>query len=329
MKSATSVTLGALISAFLCACTVTPTTQIKAFGDSTKAITDKVDAVITEYNQAALTRSFTDFAATYNGQFANRLTSEGLGELGQPLDERTKQGIAIYRANHTIGMYAESLGELAAAGSRAEIDTAAARLFGAMSGLNTQYKTLHTNQGELFSGSDFAATTKFIAAIGSTIVEKRRNAAIKEIVLAADPKISLLCDVIDKQLEESGIHEGISTARQYVLAEEIRDYKRQVQKDLPLEWRRNEIKRLYELKKGITGSKLAIQTAQKAIQEVKTAHNTLAEELRKDRFSSEGIARAVGRLRDLESHYNDYEALLLECKKIEKDNQGILSCNDL
>lgn len=42
----------------------------------------------------------------------------------------------------------------------------------------------------------------------------------------------------------------------------------------------------------------------------------------------EAIALAIGRLKDLESHYDSYETLLLECKKIEKDDKGVLSCAD-
>ena len=54
-----------IVALALTGCTTTPSTQIQAFGDSTKAITDKVDAVIGEYNQSALTGRFTNFAATY------------------------------------------------------------------------------------------------------------------------------------------------------------------------------------------------------------------------------------------------------------------------
>lgn len=317
-----------ITASFLFGCTTTPTTQIQAFGDSAKAITDKVDAVISEYNQSALARTYTDLAATYNKQFANGLTSKTLDDIAQPIDEKTKRGFAIYRANRALGAYAKSLSALAAAGSRSEIDLATAKLYGAMSGINAQYKAIEGGNKELFDTGDFAGVAKFIAAIGSTIVEEKRNAAIKEIVTKADAKISLLCDAIDKELEDSGIHDGIGASRQYVLSEEIRQYKGQVQQDTTLDWRRNEIKRLYDLKKGVVDSRLIVQNAQKAIREVKAAHGTLASELKKDKYSSEAIAMAVGRLRDLEDHYDSYETLLLECKKIEKDDKGILSCAD-
>ena len=256
------------------------------------------------------------------------MTSKTLEDVAQPIDDKTKRGFAMYRANRALGEYAKSLSALASAGSRADIDLATAKLYGAMSGINTQYRNMKSDNADLFNLDDFAGVAKVVAAIGSTIVEEKRNEAIKRIVTSADAKISLLCDTINKQLEDSGIHDGISASRQYVLSEEIRQYKGQVQKDTTLDWRRNEIKRLYELKKGVSESRLLVQNAQKAILAVKSAHGTLASELKKDKYSSEAIAMAIGRLRDLEKHYDNYETLLLECKKIEKDDKGILSCGD-
>ena len=317
-----------IVALALTGCTTTPSTQIQAFGDSTKAITDKVDAVIGEYNQSALTGRFTNFAATYTGAHANELTIDLLGGIQQPIDEKSKKGLAIYKANRAIGAYAKSLSALSVAGSRADIDLASAKLYGAMTGINTQYRVMNENGGDLFKSEDFATTTKVIAAIGSLIVEELRNNAIKDIVVSADAKIAILCNVIDKQLDESGIHDGIYTSRQYVLTEELKSYKAQVRKDMTLDWRRSEIKRLYELKQGVTNSTLLIQNAQKAIREVKTSHATLASELKSNKFSSEAIALAIGRLRDIENHYDSYETLLLECKKIEKNDKGVLSCAD-
>lgn len=317
-----------IMVAFLNGCTTTPTTQIQAFGDSAKAVTDKVGAVIDEYNESVLTRYFTDYAATYNKNHAALLTSELLAEIKQPIDSTARQGLALYRANSAIGAYAQSLSALATAGSQADIDLASAKLYGAMVGINTQYKATNPGGSDLFSTTDFATTAKLVAAIGSSIVEQKRNEAIKGIVISADPSIATLCDVIDQQLDESGIYDGIRASRQYVLTEEIKDYQSRAKADTTLEWRRSEIKRLHSLQQGVTTSRLLVQNAQKAIRSVKTSHAVLANELKNDKFTSASIAQAIGRLKDLEKHYNTYETILLECKKIEKDKNGSLFCND-
>jgi hypothetical protein len=321
-------TIAILLMTILGGCGSTPTTQIKAFGDSTKAITDKVEGVLTEYNDSAVTRSMTDYASTYTGSYANLLTSDLLSAIQPPIDPKAKHGFALYKANDAIGTYAQALSDLASAGSRADIDLASAKLYGAIVGVNNQYKAINAGAQDLFGMEDYAGITQLFAAIGSTLVEEKRADAIKGIVLAADPKIALLCDTIDKQLDDSGISQGISTSRQYVLTEELKAYKAQAEKITTLEWRRSEIKRLYELQRSVNNSKLLVQTAQKAIRTVKSTHATLATEVKNGKINSESIALAVGRLKDLEKHYDSYEQLLLDCKKIEQDAQGILQCAD-
>lgn len=313
---------------FLAGCATTPTTQISAFGNSTSAVTEKVDSVINEYNSAALDRKVTDFAATYNGERAILLTSDELRKIEKPITSEQKKNFAIYKANKALGAYSKSLSELASAGSRVDIDLAAANLYGSIANLNDQYKTLQETENDLFNTDKLASFSTLIAAIGSTIVEEERKKAIKGIVIEADPKVSLVCDVINKQLKSAGIEDAIATSRQYILSEEIVDYKSRAKTTMTLEERRAEIKRLYSLQQDVSNSKLLVQQTQKAIVAVKESHATLAKELKEGRFTSAAIALTIGRLKDMEKHYDDFEALLLSCKKITKNDQGILSCED-
>lgn len=316
------------VAVLLTGCSTTPTTQIAAFGNSTSAISGKVDAVMDEYNDAALQRKFTDYAATYNQSHASKLTSDELAKINKPITPEQKKTFAIYKANKALGAYSKALSDLATAGSRIDIDLATANLFGSMTSLNEQYKILKETEKDLFDSEKFAGVSKLIAAIGSAIVEEKRRAAIKGIVIDADHSVSTICDVIIEQLEVAKIEDSISTSRQYVLSEEIIDYKSKLNKDTSLEWRRNEIKRLYDLQQGVFNSKLLVQQTVKAMKAVKQAHSTLATELKEDRFTSAAIASTIGRLKDLEKHYDDFEALLLSCKKITKNDKGVLSCDD-
>ena len=323
MKSAYLV--GAL---FLAGCTTTPTTQISAFGNSTSAITEKIDSVINEYNSAALDRKVTDYAATYYGDRAGLLTSDELRKIEKPINPEQKKNFAIYKANKALGAYSKALSELASAGSRVDIDLAVANLYGSIASLNDQYKTLRETEKNLFDTDKLASFSTLIAAIGSTIVEEKRRKAIKEIVIEADPKVSLVCDAINEQLRLAGIEDAISASRQYILSEELVDYKSRAETAMPLEERRAEIKRLYSLQQEVFNSKLLVQQTQRAIAAVKESHATLAKELKEGRFTSAAIASTIGRLKDMEKHYDDFEALLLSCKKIIKNDQGILSCED-
>ncbi|MEJ1355965.1 MAG: hypothetical protein RPU91_13930 [Candidatus Sedimenticola sp. (ex Thyasira tokunagai)] len=309
-------------------CGSTPTTQISAFANSTKAITENVDAVIDEYNNTALDREFTSFAATYKGSHANQLTATELAKIAKPITSEQKKKFAIYKANKALGSYATSLSLLSSAGSRADIDLASANLYGSMISINDQYKTIKETEKDLFNTENMATVSKLIAAIGSVIVEEKRRKAIKGIVVQANPKIAIICDEINSQLKTAGIEDSISTSRAYILSEELQEYWTQADDKSKFNWRKSEVKRLRELQQNMFNSKLLVQKSQKAILAVKGAHDTLAKELEKNRFTSASIAAAIGRLKELDKHYDDFEDLLLSCKKISKNDKGVLSCDD-
>lgn len=308
------------------ACSSTPTTHISAFGDATEAITIKVDAVFNEYNDASLTRQYTDYAATYNGKQVKHLNINELAKIKRPITANQKKLFAVYRANKAVGSYAKALSKLATANTRSEIDLAVANLYGSMTILNDQYIVL--KDVELFDGGNLLSISKLLDAIGNVIVEKKRREAIKEIIIHADPNISLICDEINLQLKTAGIEDAISSSRQYILSEELIDYKSRINKLSTLDKRRLEIKRLHQLQQSIINSKLLVQQTQRAVIEIKKAHSTLAASLKDNKFTSSSISKAIGRLKEFEKHYDDFENIILTCKKISRNKDGILSCDD-
>ena len=313
---------------FLSGCASIPTTQIAAFANSTKAITENIDAVIDEYNNTVLDRKFTSSAATFKGSHANQLTATELAKITKPITVEQKKKFAIYKANKALGGYATSLSLLASAGSRADIDLASAKLYGSMISINNQYKTIKETKKDLFNTENMATVSKLIAAIGSVVVEEKRRKAIKGIVVQANPKVALICDEISSQLKTAGIEDGISASRAYTLSEELQEYWLQADDQSKFNWRKSEVKRLHKLQQDMFNSKLLVQKSQKAIMAVKSAHNILAKELEKDRFTSASIAAAIGRLKELDKHYDDFEDLLLSCKEITNNDKGVLSCDD-
>ena len=314
---------------FLAGCAGKSTSQISAFGNSTKALTEKVDAVFDEYNDASLSQQFTSAATIYNGSYAKGFNTSILAGIYKPFTPDVKKKSAIFKANQALGDYAQALADLASAVSRTDIDQATADLYSSMVSINGQYKTIKETEKELFDTEQLATISKFIAAIGSAILEEKRRKAIKEIVVSAYPKITIICDEINTQLKLLNIAELIRTSKSYQLTEEVIEYKSRVKKSTTLDWRRSEIKRLYGLYKEILYSKLLTQQTQQAIVAVKNSHALLAKELKEDKFTSASIASAIGELKELEKHYNDYEALLLSCEtKIIKNDEGVLVCKD-
>ena len=302
------------------------TTEIATFGESTHALTGKIDRVIDSYNTTALEREFTDLASLYSDSHTKDLTREALLEIRKPITPKQKKNFALYRANQALGEYAQALRALSVAGSQGELDMAMADLYGSMKDLNSHYKTLKKSKTPLFEPEDFALSTKLVTALGSLLLQERRNTMIKHIVIEADPKIATICKEITRQLHTSGIGEGIAVAKQYIFTEELIDYHSHTESTL--DWRRDKIKRLYQLRREIATSTLLIQEAQKAIKTIQETHHLLAKELQANRFTSHAITQAMRRLKTLNKHYNNFEKLLLECKKISQNKEGVVSCND-
>ena len=307
--------------------TTTPTNQIAAFGEATSQITEHVDTVMQEYNESSVARQITDYAATYKGQFAARLTLEQLAKISQPITPTHRQQFAIYRANKVLGHYASALGALASAGTKHQVDLASADLYGAFIGLNDQYKLLKGDDVSLFDNAKLATVSTLIAQIGSVVVEEKRRAAIKDIVLAANGSIGVICDEIIAQLSNAGIADGIALSRQHILREQLIEYKALAKKNSSkLKWRTQELSRLHELQQQVFTSKLLVQRSVQAIKAVKAAHQILSDEVAKDRFNSSELSQTIGRLKALDKHYDDFEQMLLTCAKIFTDEQGVLSC---
>lgn len=324
-----SIKYGYLVMALLLyGCSTAPASQVGAFGQTTSALTEKIARVMDEYNSVAMERMYTDYAATYNHSRANKLTSHVLAELQSPITVEHKKNFAIYQASKALGIYFSMLRDLASASSREDVDIAAANLYGSVKSLNEQYGILYHQEKPFIDEKNLARTTTLIGALGSALIERKRRAVIKSIVIDMEPNIARICNTIHAQLKNAQMGEAIASSRQYILSEEVLDYKSQLAQPTTLEWRRQQIRRLHELQQGVVHSKLLVQQTQKAVEAVQVAHTILAEELKKDRFSSAEIVSTIGQLKLLNDHYDDFEKLLLSCKTITQTPEGLLSCAD-
>jgi hypothetical protein len=302
---------GFAVAIALAGCATTPAMQIGLLGNTARDVAGKTDAVLDEYNHAALERSFTDYAAIYSGDHARLLTSDQLAGITPPVSAEQKKNFAICNANRALAAYCSALASLATSKTRADIDQATVKLHGSMSAINKQYKVLTGSGDVLFDREKVARTSSFITAIGTVIIEEKRRNAIKEIVLQADPNITLVCDAIIRQLDAAKIEDSIAASRQYILSEEIVAYRESAAKPTTLDWRREQIRRLYGLQQGVSNSRLLVSQARNAIKALRDAHAVLAREVSKNRFSSGEIDAAIGTLAEIKDQYDDLETLLL------------------
>ena len=328
MKSILYKALPILRLALITGCSITPTTQVSAFAASTQSVSEKVDEVLTAYNETHIERQYVSIAQLYQGKYAPRLPVDDISEIAEPISPEAKKRLASYRANRALGSYASALSILSNAASQNDIDSASASLYGSISGLNAQYKVINNSTDDLFSNEDMALFSTLVSSIGYAIASKKKNDAIKSIVIIADPKVAKICDVLIEELKSAALYDGIYQSKKYIFDEYLEDYKTRAGDMANINNRKELIIDLHAMYEDLASTKLMIQQTQAALSSVKNAHKVLADELTRDRFTSAALAKSIGHLVEVRNHYGDYESFLLTCKKRSKDDKGHLSCDD-
>jgi len=294
-------------------CTSVPSNQIGAFSQSSLAISEQVDAVFDEFNNASLERQFTDVAANYKGDFAERFNQQLLAQINAPISDEQKRQLAIYRANQSLSQYATALSELSNAAVSQDIDAASIKLYGTFTSFNTQYQLLNGNDKTLFDNESMATIQAAISAIGNEIIEQKKRRALKTIIMAASANIDNICDVIIEQLAHAGVADGIAASRKYVLLKQIEEYRLLSKKgSSKLKARTKEVKRLWQLQQALVNTHLLVTVSIDGVKEIQSAHKVLATELAQDIYASVAISNAIGRLQQINKHFKALETSLLE-----------------
>ena len=311
-----------IIALIFVGCASTPTTNIEAFGSATKKVTDKIDGVIKEYNSENIKNELTKLAQRRKPITVSQFAPVKDAIIG----DADKRKYALYRANYAIGSYAESLAGLAKSGTREEIDLAATKLYYSLRNFNEQYKVLKGAENDLVSDETSAGIGKVIAAIGGAYAERKRGEAIKTIVIKADPAIQTICNVIIDELLKGVIESRLYTMRNTELSGYIKDYNASVS-TASFSDKRASIDKLYDKYIAMQSSSASVIQAIRAMKEVKSAHSVLKKDMEKNIFTSREIVEAIGKLKDLERHYNDLEELMLSCEtEIISDNERGIIC---
>ena len=295
--------------------------NIAAFGTATKGVTDKINTVIKDYNDALIQNELTEIA-----QSRSRFQINSFDSIEDILiKEAEKKNYDLYKATQALGAYAKALSELANAGSREQIDLAATKLYGSLNGMNEQYKAILETQDDLIPNETSSLISRVIAEIGSYYIERKRNKALKEIIPAANGPIQIICDVIEKELLKGAMERRLYTMKHTELYGYISDYNDIVAIE-SFEKKRAILSKVYEKYLEMQSSSASIQTATKAIRAIKKAHNTLNNDLMKGEFSSGDIVKAIGELKNIHDHYDDLEELMLSCDTeiIADPNKGII-----
>lgn len=323
---------------------------VKSFGDDTKAISEKTKTIFTEINSTQLNADITWLAMNqnYSPLLANKinrnLTEENINFPSIPtntnggnsnsyfVDGQFRSAEPISILIDGLSNYGAALSDLAIAGSRKDMELASANLYSAALKLDTNYQTL-------VGGTTPSKDTKDIAAIvSSSIVEvgvfyntRKRNAALKRIINAANPKIQDICKQLNTVLDPKKYGELIARNRQKILMANMYNFNYTINsKPTALAWREEEIKRLISLKSEYDNSAETIENANKATTAIANTHQALVEAINKNKLNEEELFKKILNLKNMVDNAKSYKEMLLKCTsgKYKSDDSGKITCEE-
>lgn len=302
----------------------TPTGNIEAFGVSAAGVTDKIDAVISDYKRANIDNEIvkmSDRNITYD--------TDSLDPIKKIIiRDNSAKDFALYKANKALNNYAKSLAELAKAGSRDEIALAAAKLSASLNDMNAQYKTLAEKQEDILSDEKSSMLSRIVAEITTIYAEAKRAKALKEIIITADDQIQTICKTINAQLLKGVIETRLYTMKETELNAYFNDYNKGVE-NKSFAAKKKELDIIYSKYVEMQSSTATIAQAQKSITSVMNAHAKLKEELEKDNFNSKEIFKAISDIKELHNSFDDLQELMTSCEtEIVQDSKKGIICKE-
>jgi len=313
--------LSIFLFAFITGCVSTPTGNIEAFGVATVAVTDKLDTVITRYNEANINDILVEMAGK-----KDRYSVPSFNPLKKLLVANTdKNKYALYKANKALGLYAKSLTVLAKASSQDDIALAGANLTSALKSMNKQYKILKNTNEDLISDEKSGTLSRVISQISTFYIERKRGKALKEIITTTDPHIQTIGKTINDELLKGVIEGRLYTMKNIEMNALFLEYNKKIY-TTTYSQRKKALKKIYSVFIEMQSASATIAQAQKAISSVMKAHSKLNEALKKDRFSSKEIFRAIGDIATVHGDFNDLEELMQDCETeiVADDGKGII-----
>jgi hypothetical protein len=305
----------------LTGCASTPTGNIEAFGAAAAGVTEKIDAVISDYNAANINDKLVVMAESNK-----KYVKSDLDPIKKIIiRDADKKNFALYKANKALGAYAKSLSALAKAGSREELALAGVKLSTSLKGMNQQYKSLAETEKDLISDENSESISRVISEIATYYVENKRGKALKKIIIASNDSVQTIGKVINEQLLKGVIEGRLYTMRSNELAGYFADYNSKSSKSTFAK-KKNDLDQIYKKYIIMESSTATVVQAQKAITSVMKAHEKLKTELKNDRFSSKSLFAAISNIKTVHKSFDDLEELMKDCKTeiVADEGKGII-----
>lgn len=191
----------------------------------------------------------------------------------------------------SIQSYAQALSDLSAAEFGRDMDRATRDLNGAMKGLNTNVQKL--GGSHTISDKSIQLVATAVNAIGSTIQEKMRRKAIKEIVIQTNPAVQDLCAILKKEFP--AMVQFANAGFQLAYTEIIKDYEKR-KNQMPLEERVSAIRDIHNRIEASDRLNDYPPKLAQAADHLATAHAALYQAVMDDQFTTNELVSKIGEM---------------------------------
>lgn len=277
-----------------------PSTQVGAFGKAASEASESIQNALTSVDQTTVNRKLSEIAISNDRPVITADTFKGLFNEEAQLKPRLE-------VLKQLENYSKALGELATADFREDIDNASKNLYGALSGLSSTYNraTGHTLPVD---DDDLMIVATALDAIGSVIVEAKRQHAIRQIVVQFDPMIQKVSGYLAKELPS--LYSGIVRANLQAVGDDMAAaYKREAQA-LNYQERMSALRLVGQAKQAPLAAPAMFTAAGKAAEEIGAAHAALKEAAIHKKLTSKALVTHIRSLvATAESVKNFYEKL--------------------
>ena len=233
-------------------------------------------------------------------------------------DDTTFTGLLTDNKNLTVRIaamnqlqaYASALGELSSADYRQDIDKAAKNLYGSLSKMKETYAEA-TNKELEINNSDLSFISTAIDAIGTTIVEAKRQKALRRIIKVANPAIQETSELLKNDMPKFGPY--VKANLQTVETEMIKSYQRDAKK-LDYPHRVARIKEIQHQHEKVKSAEPFFTDIGRLADKIGQTHGLLLHAAEKKDFSIPELAREIGDLTAYAKTFQNFNKSLLEAQ---------------
>lgn len=273
-------------------------TPIAAFSAATSTLAKGATDAYSLLDQSTVDRKIADAAATAD-RIIGDTTFDGLLVANPKLALRM-------RMVKELGDYAAALLNLATADFRKGIDEASKDLYGALTSLRGTYKTA-AGQELPISDGDLAYLATAVDAIGNSIVERRRQQALRDVVIRANPAVQRACKLVAQELP--GFTSFVELNLGTVESESITAYYNE-RSSLSFPQRVHRINQIGDQSRAKRGAAKFFNDVSQGLAQVAETHQALADGAASGGLTTDAIVAGIGSVVDWAREVREFHGQL-------------------